>query len=296
MNVNLNSLGIHCNGYSQIFFENLLTNQRFGVEIVFLITISTNYNHYNVINYIILKLSGIFKTKSKNVTYCKLKCYTLKFHGNGEAVMGICFIFGAGDGLPSGFKKEEDDIVIAADAGIKPLNNLGIKPDIAVGDFDSLGFVPACSEIIKHPVMKNDTDMLLAVKTGFKRGFNRFMLYGGAGGRPDHTFANLQTLNYIAEHGGLGFLDLCGFTATVIMNGELKFTESASGTVSVFALSNKINGVTLKGFLYPLENASLTNFFPLGVSNEFIGNTALIKVGQGNALVIWQGGTECLLI
>ena len=80
------------------------------------------------------------------------------------------------------------------------------------------------------------------------------------------------------------------------MNGELKFTESASGTVSVFALSNKINGVTLKGFLYPLENASLTNFFPLGVSNEFIGNTALIKVGQGNALVIWQGGTECLLI
>ena len=47
MNVRLNSLDIHCNGYSQIFFENLLTNQRFGVEIVFFITISTNYNHYN---------------------------------------------------------------------------------------------------------------------------------------------------------------------------------------------------------------------------------------------------------
>ena len=47
MDIHLNLLDIHCNGYSQIFFENLLPNRRFGVEIVFLITISTNYNHYN---------------------------------------------------------------------------------------------------------------------------------------------------------------------------------------------------------------------------------------------------------
>lgn len=208
--------------------------------------------------------------------------------------MGICYIFGAGEGLPKSFSPKKEELVIAADAGIKHLNNLGIKPNIAVGDFDSLGFLPDCDEIVKHPVMKNDTDMLLAVKTGLERGFKRFMLYGGAGGRPDHTFANIQTLTYIAEHGGLGFLDLCGFTAAVLVNGELKFSNRASGTVSVFALSDRAERVTLKGLLYTLENESLTNSFPLGVSNEFTGKPALVKIGEGTALVIWQG--DCRLL
>ena len=210
--------------------------------------------------------------------------------------MGICYIFGAGEGLPKSFSRKKDDIVIAADAGIKSLEKLGIKPDIALGDFDSLGFVPDCDEIIKHPVMKNDTDMMLAVKTGFVRGYTKFMLYGGAGGRPDHTFANIQTLTYIAKRGGRGFLDLCGFTAAVITDGELSFLEGAKGTVSVFALSETARNVDLSGLLYPLKNAVLEIGFPLGVSNEFTGEPALIKIGRGTALVIWQGGTELLTV
>lgn len=210
--------------------------------------------------------------------------------------MGICYIFGAGKGLPASFERKKDDLVIAADAGIKSLEKLGFSPDIAVGDFDSLGFVPVCDDIIKHPVMKNDTDMLLAVKTGFERGFKRFMLYGGAGGRPDHTFANIQTLTYIAERGGIGFLDLCGFTAAVIIDGELSFSKRARGTVSVFALSERAENVTLSGLLYPLENALLTSSFPLGVSNEFTGESAAVKIGSGTALVIWQGGLKLLRV
>ena len=210
--------------------------------------------------------------------------------------MGICYIFGAGEGLPKSFRRKKDDIVIAADAGIKNLEKLRIKPDIAVGDFDSLGFVPDCDEIIKHPVMKNDTDMRLAVKTGFENGYTKFMLYGGAGGRPDHTFANIQTLTYIVRHGGQGFLDLCGFTATVITDGELSFKKGEKGTVSVFSLSEAVRNVDLKGLLYPLENATIESGFPLGVSNEFTGEKALIKIGRGTALVIWQGGTELLTV
>ena len=210
--------------------------------------------------------------------------------------MGICYIFGAGDGLPVTFKKEKDDIIIAADAGIVSLEKLKIKPDIAVGDFDSLGFVPDCDEIIKHPVMKNDTDMMLAVKTGFELKFKKFMLYGGAGGRPDHTYANIQTLTYVAKHGGQGFLDLCGFTATVIIDGELSFKQGARGTVSVFALSETVRDVDLNGLLYPLENAAIESGFPLGVSNEFTGEKALKKIGRGTALIIWQGGTELLTV
>ena len=84
--------------------------------------------------------------------------------------MGICYIFGAADGLPDKFVKAEGDIVIAADSGITHLEKFVVLPDIAVGDFDSLGFVPDCAEVIKHPVMKDDTDTMLAVKTGFERG------------------------------------------------------------------------------------------------------------------------------
>ena len=210
--------------------------------------------------------------------------------------MGICYIFGAGKGLPKSFRRKKDDIVIAADAGIKSLEKLNVKHDIAVGDFDSLGFVPACDEIIKHPVMKNDTDMMLAVKTGFERGYTRFMLYGGAGGRPDHTFANIQTLTYIAKQGGKGFLDLCGFTASVIIDGELRFLDNAKGDVSVFALSERAEKVTIKGLLYPLLNATLESGFPLGVSNSFTGNSASVKIGKGTALVIWRGGFELLRV
>lgn len=210
--------------------------------------------------------------------------------------MGICYIFGAGQGLPESFNRKNGDLVIAADGGIKSLESLGVKPDIAVGDFDSLGFVPDCDEIIKHPVMKNDTDMMLAVKTGFERGYTEFMLYGGAGGRPDHTFANIQTLTYIAKQGGKGFLDLCGFTASVIIDGELRFLNNAKGDVSVFALSERAEKVTIKGLLYPLLNATLESGFPLGVSNSFTGNSASVKIGKGTALVIWQGGFELLRV
>lgn len=203
--------------------------------------------------------------------------------------MGICYIFGAGEGLPEAFIKKEDDLVIAADAGLNSLKKLGVEPDIAVGDFDSLGFLPVCKEVIKHPVMKDDTDMLLAVKTGFERGYSRFMLYGGAGERPDHTFANYQTLTYIAEHGGIGFLSLKGFTAAVIANGGLEFSRGLRGEISVFSLSEKALGVALKGLLYPLENAELSYGFPLGVSNEFTDEAAGVKVADGTVLVIWRG-------
>lgn len=210
--------------------------------------------------------------------------------------MGTCYIFGAGKGLPKSFITQKEDIVIAADAGIKSLEKLSVKPDIAVGDFDSLGCMPVCDEIIKHPVMKNDTDMMLAVKTGFERGYTRFMLYGGAGGRPDHTFANIQTLTYIAKRGGTGLLDLCGFTAAVIINGGLEFSKSAKGSVSVFALSETAENVNISGLLYPLKNASLQSGFPLGVSNEFTGKPSSVKIGRGTALVIWQGGPELLRV
>ena len=167
------------------------------------------------------------------------------------------------------------------------MEKFGVQPDIAVGDFDSLGFVPDCAEVIKHPVMKNDTDTMLAVKTGFERGYNEFVIYGGVGGRPDHTFANYQTLCYISRRGGRGYLCFNGYTACCITNSKIEFSER-EGTVSVFAMSGTAEGVTLEGVLYPLENAVLEYSFPLGVSNEFTGTTAKMSVKNGTMLIIWR--------
>lgn len=208
--------------------------------------------------------------------------------------MGICYIFGAGEGFPQTLDKKEQDLVIAADAGIKPLEKLGITPDISLGDFDSLGFVPECSEVIKHPIMKNDTDMLLAVKTGFERGYKQFVIYGGGGGRPDHTYANYQTLTYIAKHGGIGFLYYNGFTASVVINGGLEFFGGARGELSLFSLGERAKGVTLKGLLYPLDNGELSFSFPMGVSNEFIGQAATVRVSDGALLAMWRGDLRLL--
>lgn len=206
--------------------------------------------------------------------------------------MKTCYIFGAANGEPKNFIKKDGDIVIAADAGYKMLKKLNITPNIVLGDFDSLGFVPNATEIIKHPVKKDDTDTLLAVKVGLCRGFKRFVLYGCTGGRVDHSLANFQALSFIASKGGIGYL--CGedFTATAISGSSLKFGIEAKGSVSVFSATTGCEKVSIKGLLYPLFNAEICFDFPLGVSNEFIGKESEISVGRGTAIVVWQGSLD----
>lgn len=209
--------------------------------------------------------------------------------------MNTCYIFGAAEGLPEKFQKGNGDLIIAADAGFLHLEALGIKPDIALGDFDSLGSVPECKEIIRHPVKKDDTDTMLAVKTGFERGYKRFVLYGCAGKRLDHTFANIQTLYYIANRGGEGYI--CGedFTATALKNRKIEFVDSAKGNISLFVATSKAEKINIKGLLYELENAVISYDFPLGVSNEFIGKKARIEVGDGMVLIVWSGKLDWAL-
>lgn len=209
--------------------------------------------------------------------------------------MKTCYIFGAAKGMPDSFSKNKEDIVIAADGGYNTLKELGIIPDIILGDFDSLGYVPEFEgEIIKHPIKKDDTDTMLAVKTGLNRGFERFVLYGCTGDRLDHTIANIQTLSYIVNNRATGFLCGDAFTVTNIKNGNIYFNSKAKGTVSVFAFSQTAKGVNEKGLLYSLDNAELKFDNPLGVSNEFVGKPSEISVGEGILTVIWTGNLEDL--
>ena len=180
-----------------------------------------------------------------------------------------------------------EDHVIAADGGLRHTEKLGIIPDEILGDFDSLGHTPEGATVF--PVEKDDTDAMLAVRRGLELGCQQFLLYGSLDGpRLDHTVANFQTLQFLADHGASGILAGNTMLAAVVKNGKLSFPAGCSGTVSVFCMGADAHGVTLKGLYYPLQNGTLTAGFPLGVSNHFTGEAAEISVEDGSLLVIWE--------
>lgn len=180
-----------------------------------------------------------------------------------------------------------EDFLLAADGGLRHLNKLNLKPHGILGDFDSLGFVPEGAQVF--PVEKDDTDSMLAVRKGLELGYREFLLYGSLDGpRLDHTVANFQTLQFLADHGATGYLVGNRYIVTVVKKETLRFPETAEGIVSLFCLGPDAKGVTLKGLQYPLENGTLTSGFPLGVSNHFLGRPARITVTDGSLLVMWD--------
>ena len=202
--------------------------------------------------------------------------------------MGNCYIIGAGNVEKISISKNQDDLIITADGGYLYALKNGITPDIVLGDFDSLGFVPECENVISLPTKKDDTDTLAAVKLALSKGYKTIYIYGGTGGRIDHTIANIQTLSFIADNGALGYLVSENEVISVVKNGEINFDDKADGTVSVFAFGGEAKGVTLKNLLYCLDNATLNTSFPIGVSNSFIGKQATIKVSDGKLLVVFK--------
>ena len=201
---------------------------------------------------------------------------------------GTCVIVGAGEVDVPEIKIEAKDFVIGADGGMEHLERLGIKADMALGDFDSLGYVPEHQNLVLHPVMKDDTDMMLAAKEGMKLGYRKFRLYGGLGGRLDHTLANIQTLIYLSKRGAEVRLIGDGICVTAVTDGEISFDETYRGVISIFCLNGKASGVTLWGLKYPLENAVLTSEMPLGVSNEFTGQKSTVRVTDGTLIIMWS--------
>ena len=201
--------------------------------------------------------------------------------------MAKCLIICAGGftGLASPVQK--DDYTIAADGGLRHLSAIGLTPNAILGDFDSLGYTPENATVF--PVEKDDTDAMLAVRQALALGFEEIHLYGGLDGpRLDHTIANLQTLQFLADHGAVGYLIGKHYIATTVKNGSLSFPESASGILSVFCMGQDARDVTITGLKYELTNGILTAGFPLGVSNHFIGKCAAVSVKCGSLLVLYD--------
>lgn len=197
----------------------------------------------------------------------------------------ICYIVGAGENYGLDLEPEIGDFVIAADAGLCVLEEKGITPDLTVGDFDTLQYIPQGENVLRMPPEKDDTDMAAAVKEGIRAGYTTFHIYCGTGGRIDHTIANLQMLAYLSTRGMRGFLFDKDSVFTAVTDTQLAFDKIEDGYVSVFSWSERSTGVYLENLKYELHDAVLKNSFPLGVSNEFIGKESRITVGSGTLLV-----------
>lgn len=211
--------------------------------------------------------------------------------------MNRCVIITAyqSEDLSENFQFSPEDFVLCADGGYRHALSAGIRPHLLIGDFDSLDesaldlqndFEDGGGKIVRLPAEKDDTDTLYCLKYGIKLGYEVFYVLGGLGGRLDHTLANLQSMSYTADLGKqIWFLD--GKNKTTLRTpGEITIQKEDGFKLSLFSFGDFCEGVSIKGVKYPLCNCRLNNSFPLGVSNEFADDFAVISHTAGKLLIV----------
>ena len=185
----------------------------------------------------------------------------------------------------------EGDFFVLCDGGLAHADGLDIKPDLVVGDFDSCDagvlakWQDSC-EIVQLPREKDDTDTLFAVKLALEKGFDDFLLLGAMGGRFDHALGNVSILLYLQGLGKKALL-VDDYSVMQIAGSEPLLIEDSCSYFSVLTVAGDVSGVNIKNAKYPLENASLSSDFQLGISNEVLpGKVAQVSVEHGRVLVV----------
>lgn len=204
--------------------------------------------------------------------------------------MGKCIIIAASDFDQKVLIKENDDFLIVADAGynnFKKITNLDNKDiNLLIGDFDSLNEIPFDVNIRKLNPIKDDTDVLDAIKYALDLGYKEFELYGCVGGRIEHSLANISALAFINSNGGHGKI-INGNQVIELLGEEIiEFDEKSKGYISIFAFSEKAK-ISIYNMKYNLIEQEISNDFPLGIDNEFIEKNSKIEVHSGKVLIIY---------
>ena len=211
-----------------------------------------------------------------------------RFHDLPERRRCVIFTARCDGDVKRAYQHKEGDWVLCADGGWHLARQAGVRPDLVMGDFDSSeqpGEVP----VERFPVEKDDTDTMLCLKKGLAMGYDNFLIVGGFGGRIDHTLGNLQALRYAADRAAA--IEMCDGEswATVVAGGAVRVPADVIGSgpvkLSVFALDRDCRDVCIRGTKWEAEDATWTNGFPLGVSNEFTAECAEISLAEGALLV-----------
>lgn len=206
--------------------------------------------------------------------------------------MRECAVFAGGVIENPGFidKKEllnSCDYIICADGGYKYARELGIVPDLFVGDFDSYsGDLPGGINIHKSIPEKDDTDTMLAVREAIEAGCDKIRLYGALGARFDHTLANIQTM--IFAHDRECALRIIDETNEISLQGagEKSYIRRDGWYFSLFSVGGIARISSCCGVKYPIDSYEMMPGFPIGVSNEITVEKAVLRVESGLVLVV----------
>lgn len=192
------------------------------------------------------------------------------------------------------FSPRKNDFIICADQGYYYASLAKIKPNLLIGDFDSLNIdLPDDINIVHHPSEKDDTDTMLCLKYALEKDFDEILILGGIGGRIDHTIANIQAMAYTVDHWENNdryqkIISMIDDKNRIILlkNNSVTIKGKMGQLLSIASFTNESKKVTTQGLNWNLKEANMSNTFPLGVSNYFVDSKAVVSVGDGTLLII----------
>lgn len=179
------------------------------------------------------------------------------------------------------------DFIVCADSGYLHAQQLGIKADAVLGDFDSCPRDKVdCGCVVQYPSKKDFTDTELCVRYAIERGCDEILLLAATGGRIDHELANVFLLKVILDAGIRGSI-FDGVSQTWLVDREIEFDDAQPGDLlSVLPITPQVGGISTKGLEYPLHGADLAFGPALGISNVFVDRHASVRIEDGLILVV----------
>lgn len=183
----------------------------------------------------------------------------------------------------SQYQKEESELLIGVDQGCEFLMNHQLPIDLAIGDFDSINvdkdmIKKYAKRMIEHSSIKDYTDTHLALEEALKLNADKIVIYGGLGGRVDHTYANMQLLRK-------GSIELITNDTKMYSLSKGKHNiKNDFKYISFFALE-PVKNLVLNGFKYEVKIETLEIDNPLCISNQGSGS---VSFTDGMLLVIYS--------
>lgn len=203
--------------------------------------------------------------------------------------MNKCYIIAGGD-FDGFFESVDDnDLMIAADRGYQHCLDYNLKPDLIIGDFDSTSR-PDIENVIKLNPIKDMTDTKAALLEAVKRDYKEIIIYGALGGRVSHTLANIRLALEFKKKGinvGLKSKDMRLIIVEDFLSYDMDKNEK-DFYISIFSLTDQVEGLTIKGLFYELDDYKMTIDDSLGVSNETCGKDFTISIDDGYILVVFE--------
>lgn len=187
----------------------------------------------------------------------------------------------------------KDDFIIAVDGGGYYCHRMGIRPSVAIGDFDSLDrkvkedFEKKGVEIVPFPTDKDFIDMVLGIEEARKRGFDDILILGALGGkRADMFLGNAMALSCFDEK----ILMENEYSRIFFMReGEEREIQGEIGDyVSLIPMSDILKTGVSDGLKYQLDRLVFHRGEARAISNEFLDSYAVIRLLEGDTLVITQ--------